>query len=56
MSGMEMEELAARIKGMTVDEQVIVANNLEDNVLWGELQRRYASRSAQVENVRKEVM
>lgn len=56
MSGIEIEELAARIKGMTVDEQVIVANNLKDNVLWGELQGRYASMDVQLNNVRKEVM
>lgn len=56
MSGMEMEELATRIKGMTFDEQVIVAGSLQDNILWGELQGRYASMSTQLNNIRKEVM
>lgn len=56
MSEMEMEELAARIKGMAPEEQVIVANNLPFNILWGELHERFIKKSTQIENIRKEVM
>lgn len=56
MSGFEIEELTARIKGMTLEEQIVVAGSLYDNVLWGELQGRFASMSAQLNNIRKEVM
>lgn len=56
MSGFEIEELTARIKGMTLDEQIVVAGSLQDDVLWGELQGRFTAMSAQLNNIRKEVM
>lgn len=56
MSGFEIEELTARIKGMTLDEQRVAARSLQDNVLWGELQGRFTAMSAQLNNIRKEVM
>lgn len=41
MSGLEKEELCCRTKGMTQDEQVLTARLLPDDILWGELFRRY---------------
>lgn len=55
MSGIEKEELATRIKGMTVDEQVIVAGNLPSDILWDELRGRYTIMLTQTENVRRDV-
>lgn len=55
MSGLEKEELADRIKGMTPEEQTIVGENLPDGVLWSELLKRFTERTIQVENVRKDV-
>ena len=55
MSGLEREELTARIKGMTLEEKCSVAKALPDDVLWGEMRRRFDERSAQVENVRRDI-
>lgn len=55
MSGIEKEELAARIKGMTPEEQTIVAGNLPSDILWDELHRRYTKKSVQIRNVRRDV-
>lgn len=41
MSGFEKEELQTRTKGMTPEEQTVVAGTLPDNILLGELCRRY---------------
>lgn len=55
MSGLEKEELADRIKGMTPEEQTTVAGNLPDGILWSELLKRFTERTIQVENVRKDM-
>ena len=55
MSGLEREELTTRIKGMTLEEKCSVAKALPDDVLWEEMRRRFDERSAQVENVRRDI-
>ncbi|MBD5461482.1 MAG: hypothetical protein HDR24_00245, partial [Lachnospiraceae bacterium] len=55
MSGLEREELTNLAKGMTADEMCTVAGLLPDDVLWGEMRRRFDERSAQVENVRRDI-
>ena len=55
MSGLEREELTSRTNGMTLEEMCTVAGLLPDDVLWGEMRRRFDERSAQVENVRRDI-
>lgn len=41
MSGFEREELSVRMKNTTKEEQLIIARELDDDILWDELRRRY---------------
>lgn len=41
MSGFEIERIQERISGMTHDQQMIVAESLPDDVLWGAVYERF---------------
>lgn len=51
MSGFEKEELQTRAKGMTLEEQAVVAGSLKDEVLWKELHQRFSDRSNSLEKI-----
>lgn len=51
MSGLEKEELHARMQGMTMEEQAIVAGTLKDEILWNELHQRFSDRSSSLEKI-----
>lgn len=53
MSGLEKEELQARTHGMTLEEQIVVARSIKDEVLWNELHQRYSTRSAMLEIIKE---
>lgn len=53
MSGFEKEELQIRTRGMTLEEQAVVAGSLKDEVLWNELHQRFTTRSAMLEIIKE---
>jgi len=40
MSEMEREELTSRIRGATKEEKLIIARNIDSDILWDELRSR----------------
>lgn len=48
MSGFEIEELTARIKGMTLEEQRVAAQALPYEVLYEEIHRKHAVNEAKL--------
>lgn len=55
MSGFEKEELATRIRGTTREEQLIIARELNDDILWDELRRRYMIQNAKVKDIEEAI-
>ena len=52
MSGLEREELQARMQGMTREEQAQAAGALPDEVIWNEIHKRFAELRSQVDDIR----
>lgn len=42
MNEIAEKEISEKIKGMTQEEQIVVAECLPDSILWVEIQSRYA--------------
>lgn len=55
MSGFEKEELQTRAKGMTLEEQRVVAGTLPDNVLMEELCIRYTDLREKVDSISRAI-
>lgn len=55
MSGFEKEELTTRSRGTTKEEQLIIARELDDDILWDELRRRYMIQNAKVKNIEEAI-
>lgn len=55
MSGFEKEELTTRIRGTTKEEQLIIARELDDDILWDELRRRYMIQNAKVKDIEEAI-
>lgn len=51
MSGFEKEELQLRIKGMTLEEQKLVAETLPDEVIFREMIRKYINMYEMVQGI-----
>lgn len=51
MCGFEKEELQTRARGMTPEEQTVVAGVLKDEILWKELHKRFTDRSSSLEKI-----
>lgn len=56
MSGFEKEELQLRIKGMTLEEQKLVAETLLDEVIFREMTRRYINMREMVRDIAGAIM
>ncbi len=56
MSGFEKEELQLRIKGMTLEEQKLVAETLPDEVIFEEMTRRYINMREMVRGIGNVIM
>lgn len=51
LSGFEKEELQLRIKGMTLEEQKLVAETLPDEVIFREMIRKYINMYEMVQGI-----
>lgn len=49
ISGLEIEELSRRMSSMTEEEQIIVAKNIKDEILFKEIERRSITRRSIIE-------
>lgn len=49
ISGLEIEELSRRMEAMTDEEQIIVARNIKDEILFKEIERRSITRRSIIE-------
>lgn len=55
MSGFEKEELQSRMQGMTPEEQELVVKTLPDEVILGEMTRRYINMRDTVNSISQAV-
>lgn len=53
ISGLEVEELSRRMAAMTDEEQIIVARNIKDEILFKEIEQRSMKRKSIIEKIEK---